>query len=131
MKKGKMLNADIMTVISKMGHTDTIAIADCGLPIPDHIKRIDLALVKGVPSFLEVLDALIDIFECESFILANEISEMNPDVEKAVLSKLSNINNTYVSHEELKEKCKNVKAVIRTGECSPYANIILQSGVIF
>lgn len=131
MKKGKMLNADIMTVISKMGHTDTIAIADCGLPIPDHVIRIDLALVEGVPSFLEVLDALIDVFQCESYILASEISTSNPSIEKAVVLKLSDIDHTYLSHEDFKVKCSEVKAVIRTGECTPFANIILQSGVIF
>ncbi|PIW12307.1 MAG: D-ribose pyranase, partial [Candidatus Infernicultor aquiphilus] len=37
----------------------------------------------------------------------------------------------FISHEELKELSKQARAIIRTGECSPYANIILISGVIF
>lgn len=51
MKKTCLLNNSISSVISKMGHTDIIAIGDCGLPIPKETKRIDLALTKGIPSF--------------------------------------------------------------------------------
>lgn len=131
MKKGNLLNADIVEVIAKMGHTDTIVIGDAGLPIPDHVRRIDLALVKGVPSFDQVLNALLDTFICESFTLAKEIKEFNPNMEITINEKLHDVSGNYVSHEEFKELCKNAKAVIRTGECSAYANIILKSGVIF
>jgi len=131
MKKGKMLNSDIIEIISRMGHTDEIVIADAGLPIPDHIPRIDLALVPGIPGFLDVLDALLETYECESYIIANEITEFNAELETEIKERMSGITSAYLSHEELKERCHNVKAVIRTGECSPYANIILKSGVIF
>ncbi len=131
MNKGKMLNAEIMSVISKMGHTDKIAIGDCGLPIPDHVKRIDLALIEGVPGFIQVLEALLETFQCESYMIADEISEKNAIVEKQIQNLLQDVTGTYISHEALKESCQDVKAVIRTGECTPYANIILQSGVIF
>ena len=55
MKKNGIINADISRVLSYMGHTDTLAVGDCGLPIPDETERIDLALKLGVPSFMEVL----------------------------------------------------------------------------
>lgn len=131
MRKGKMLNSEIMSVISKMGHTDKIVIADAGLPIPDHVKRIDLALINGVPTFLQVLDALLEVYQCESYVLADEISDSNKATHKEILSKLHDSTVRYVSHEEFKKKCNDVKAIIRTGECTPFANIILQSGVIF
>lgn len=131
MNKGKLLNAGIMEVISRMGHTDRIAIGDAGLPIPDHVIRIDLALVEGVPSFLQVLDALLESYVCESYILAEEIKTKNPAVHEAIAARLPEVPAAYVSHEEFKSSCGDVKAVIRTGECTPYANIILQSGVIF
>lgn len=131
MNKGKLLNAEIMAVISKMGHTDEIVIGDCGLPIPDHVKRIDLALVKGVPGFIQVLEALLETFQCESYVIADEISDKNSIVEEQILKLLQDIPGTYISHEALKKRCQNVKAIIRTGECTPYANIILQSGVTF
>ena len=37
----------------------------------------------------------------------------------------------FVSHSELKKMTEDCKAVIRTGETTPYSNIILQSGCIF
>lgn len=131
MRKGKMLNGDIIEVISKMGHTDEIVIADAGLPIPDHVPRIDLALIQGVPSFIQVLDALLETYECESYVLANEISEENVVIEEMIKERLPEAIGSYVAHEMFKEKCHEVKAIIRTGECTPFANIILKSGVIF
>jgi len=131
MMKSTLLNADIIEVISKMGHTDEIVIADAGLPIPAGVKRIDLAIKAGQPTFLDVLNVLLETFECEGYILADEIKEKNPDVEKEVNKLLKDKQVEYISHEAFKEKTKNAKAIIRTGECTPYANVILKSGVIF
>ena len=37
----------------------------------------------------------------------------------------------YVSHQAFKQQTQTTRAVIRSGECSPYANIILFAGVTF
>lgn len=131
MMKSKLLNADIIDVISKMGHTDEIVIGDAGLPIPDGVRRIDLAVIPGHPAFIEVLKALLDSFECEGYVLAEEIKEKNPLIEGQIHELLDDKEVDYVSHEVFKSKTEKAKAVIRTGECSPYANVILRSGVIF
>ncbi|MEH7441984.1 D-ribose pyranase [Bacillus sp. JJ1122] len=131
MKKNGVLNSEIANVLARMGHTDYIVIADCGLPIPDETKRIDLALTKGVPSFSEVLTTILDDFVVEKAILALEIKTDNGALLKEI-ERSGQLNNVeYVTHEEFKNLTKKAKAVIRTGECSPYANIILHSGVIF
>lgn len=133
MKKKGILNSDISRVLSYMGHTDWIAIGDCGLPIPDEVERIDLALTFGEPGFMKTLEVVAADMKVEKIILAEEIKEKNPEV-------LSQINEyfagqdmevDFVSHVELKAKTHDCKAVIRTGETTPYANIILQSGCIF
>ena len=131
MMKNKLLNADIIDVISKMGHTDEIVIGDAGLPIPDGVRRIDLAVTPGHPAFIEVLKAVLDTFECEGYVLAEEIKEKNPVIEGQIHALLEGKQVDYVSHEMFKRKTVKAKAVIRTGECSPYANVILRSGVIF
>ena len=59
MKKTKLLNSMISAVVSEMGHTDTLTISDCGLPIRGEAKRIDLAVKLGVPGFLETLDTVL------------------------------------------------------------------------
>lgn len=135
MKRHGILNSDISRVLSYMGHTDTLAVGDCGLPIPEETERIDLALKMGVPSFMEVLTELIKEMKVEKVVLAEEIKEQNPAVHKEILALLDTMDNTcdveYVSHQELKQQTKTCRAVIRTGETTPYANIILQSACLF
>lgn len=131
MRKGKLLNSVIVSSLSKLGHTDQLTIGDAGLPIPDTTKRIDLALVKGVPGFVETVQAIAEDMVIESVILAEEIKTENPDVLAEMEKLFDDIEIVFVSHEAFKKQTSVSKAVIRTGECSPYANIILQSGVNF
>lgn len=120
-----------------MGHTDQICIGDCGFPIPDEIERIDLCVKFGQPSFMDVLREVGNDMKIEKIIIAEEIKEQNSkifhEIEKffGVFETGFKIEVEFVSHVELKEKTKKCKAVIRTGETTPYANIILQSGCIF
>ncbi|MGO5052801.1 D-ribose pyranase [Lachnospiraceae bacterium LCP25S3_G4] len=135
MKKMGIINSDISRVLSYMGHTDTLAIGDCGLPIPEGIERIDLAVTLGTPSFIEVLRAVASDMKIEKIILAEEIKEHNPSILKEI-ELLFSTNETgfkveFISHEKLKKQTKACKAVIRTGETTPYANIILQSACLF
>ncbi|QGH36129.1 D-ribose pyranase [Gracilibacillus salitolerans] len=129
MKKHGVLNRDISIAISKLGHTDQVVIADCGLPIPDHVTCIDLSLKQGVPNFLEVLSIMLQEMEVEQFTLTEEIKMKNPSLQVALLKK--DIPVDYVTHEQFKQLTKDVKVIIRTGENTPYANVILHAGVIF
>jgi D-ribose pyranase len=130
-KKLGILNSEIASVLAKMGHTDTLVIADCGLPIPDHVPRIDLALQLGKPSFLEVAKAIRDDMVIEKITLASEIKEFNPVLLKGVEQLFASEAKEFVPHEHFKTLTKKAKAVIRTGENTPYANVILHAGVIF
>jgi D-ribose pyranase len=131
MKKTKILNSELSAVIALMGHTDTIAIGDAGLPIPDSSKRIDLAVKRNLPSFLDVLETVLCELEVEEVTIASEMIEQNPALYEKITEQFSSIKINLVTHSEFKEKTKKCKAVVRTGECMPYANIILHSGVAF
>lgn len=135
MKRMGILNADISRVLSYMGHTDTIAVGDCGLPIPDETERIDLAVTFGRPGFMEVLRVVAADMKVEKIVLAEEIKEKNPEVLQQIEELFAELETgfevEFVPHTELKNQTKQCKAVIRTGETTPYANIILQSGCIF
>lgn len=131
MKKHGILNSEIASVLASLGHTDTIVIADCGLPIPDGVKRIDLAVEIGKPSFLDVLQVVADDMAIEKVTLAEEVINNNAEVNKEIELKLIEPAFEYVSHEQFKEHTKKAKAIIRTGEATPYANVILHAGVIF
>lgn len=129
MKKNGILNRELAGIFAKLGHTDTIVIADCGLPIPDGVRCIDLAYMLGKPGFEDILQVVLADVEVEKVVLAEEIKLQNIAVYENTAKLFENID--YVSHEQLKQLTKNAKVIIRTGECTPYANIILQSGVIF
>ena len=133
MKRHGILNSDIPRVLSYMGHTDCICIGDCGLPIPDETERIDLAVKFGVPTFMDVLKEVGNDMKIEKIVLAEEIKEHNPQVLAEITEyfKGQDVEVEYVSHVGLKQMTRECKAVIRTGETTPYANIILQSGCIF
>ncbi|HEX3020941.1 MAG TPA: D-ribose pyranase [Lachnospiraceae bacterium] len=135
MKKSGILNSDISRVLSYMGHTDTICIGDCGLPIPEETERIDLTVRFGTPSFMEVLNTVAEDMVFERVILAEEIKTQNPailaQIQELIDKRNAKIEIEFVSHAQLKERTKECKAVLRTGETTPYANIILEAGCIF
>lgn len=131
MKKNGILNSNISKVLADLGHTDQIMIGDCGLPIPDEVTKIDLALEIGDPEFIQVLSVLLKEMQVEKYILAKEIKEKNPKQLEAIKEHMGTAEMSWLTHEELKEQSLKVKAIIRTGEATPYSNIILQSGVIF
>ena len=135
MKRKGILNSDISRVLSYMGHTDRICVGDCGLPIPEEIERIDLAVKFGQPSFMDVLKEVCTDMKVEKIILAEEICTKNPGILAEIKEYFESTTMTpeveYVPHTELKALTNDCKAVIRTGETTPYANIILQSGCIF
>ena len=131
MKKGALLNQPVSAVVAAMGHTDTLVIADAGLPIPSGTQRIDLALTEGVPGFLETLRVILTEFEVETAVIAAEMVAVSPDLYAAVVELLGDIPIDEVSHEIFKEMSRSARAVVRTGEFTPYANIILSAGVVF
>lgn len=139
MKKTTILNAQLSHLIATMGHTESLTICDAGLPIPKTQTCVDLALTKGIPDFLSTLQAVISELFVEKIVLADEIKQNNPQIEQKILSIIEQLSAQqnkailieYLPHEAFKQHSYQAKGVVRTGECSPYANIILYSGVPF
>ena len=131
MKKNGIINSELVRVIAEMGHKDGLTIADCGLPIPEEVERVDLSLTKGYPKFLEILKAVLNDLVVEKAILAAEIKEKSPKLEAKIKKMLPDIEIEYIPHTEFKKETNNSRAVVRSGEIIPYANIILISGVDF
>lgn len=131
MKKTKVINSDLSRVISQMGHFDTLAIGDAGMPVPFETEKIDLAVTKGIPSFLDVLDNVLCELEVQRIFLAEEIKTYNPEILKALEARFSGIDIVFIPHTQMKENLKDCHAFVRTGEMTPYANVILESVVVF
>ena len=139
MRKCALLNSDLARVIALSAHTDEITIADAGLPVPESCERIDLALTHGVPAFIDTLRIVATELQIESVVIAEEMLVYNSAVHTQLLQLLDEIGEAQshpirlntVSHQVFKTQTANSRAVVRTGECTPYANIILQAGVVF
>ncbi|MDG3085769.1 D-ribose pyranase [Vibrio hannami] len=139
MKKSALLNSEISYLVGTLGHTDEITIADAGLPIPEGVERIDLALTQGVPGFIQTVETILKESQIEGVVIAEEIKEVSPELHAELLEAIRKdaestgrqTSITYVSHEEFKVRTFESKAVVRTGECTPYANVIFQTGVTF
>lgn len=128
MKKSGIMNQPISAVIGGLGHTDTITIADAGLPIPAATQRIDLALTRGVPSFLQTLQVVLSELFVEKAIVAEEMKSVSPQMYEALVEVLGETPIELVPHVDFKRETAVTKAIIRTGEFTPYANVILVAG---
>ncbi len=147
MKTKGILNNELQRVICRMGHGDMLVITDRGFPFPLHdlTKTIDLSVAEGIPAFLDVVKAVSHDFEFEEVIIAEETKTISPQVHQKLLelfktkkNKGNDIRIKYIPHPEFKdlvlhgaERNEPVACFVKTGEFTPYANVILISGVPF
>ena len=134
MKKTPLLNVALSRLIASLGHGDMVVIGDAGLPVPPGVELIDLALTQGIPDFISTLKVVLSEMQVESHVLAQEILDKQPPA----LSVLDELNvegvlgsREWLSHDQFKVLSRQARAIVRTGECAPYCNIVLVSGVTF
>jgi D-ribose pyranase len=131
MKRTTLLHAELSDVIARLGHGDLLVIGDAGLPIPDGPRRIDLALSPNVPRFHEVLRAVLSEMQVEGALIADEMAPNNAQVHADLRRQLGDTPVTTLSHADFKALSRSARAIVRSGEFSPYANVILRAGVVF
>ncbi|MBC8402034.1 MAG: D-ribose pyranase [Candidatus Marinimicrobia bacterium] len=133
MKKTELLNEPLSALIAAMGHTDRLIICDSGLSIPHGAPKIDLALTANVPKFIDTLKTIMSELEVEEVIVAEEMVTQNKGIYDEMLTLLDETPVRMVPHLDFKIETQQNGNVsfVRTGEASPFANIILISGVTF
>lgn len=131
MKKTGVMNSNISRVIADMGHMDWLGVGDAGTPVPPETEKIDLSVRPGLPSFIDVLEEVLKELEVQKMYISEEIKTENPKQLEAIKKTLPNVEIEFIPHSELKKDLKSSKAFIRTGEETPYSNVILESGVTF
>ncbi|MBA1393068.1 D-ribose pyranase [Lactobacillus sp. XV13L] len=131
MKKTGILNSDIARIVADMGHMDWLGIGDAGTPVPPETEKIDLAVHAGLPSFMDVLSEVLKELAVQKIYVAEEIKEQNPTQLENIKKILPTTEIEFIPHSELKKNLRRSKAFIRTGEETPFSNVILESGVIF
>ena len=133
MKKIGCLNSELSYVIAKLGHFDTLTVGDCGLPVPEGVQRIDLAVTYNVPPFWDVFKVIDAEAKFQKVTIVTESKNQNPDFYQKVYAwaKDNGVAVVEIPHDELKKLSASSKAVVRTGECHPYCNVVLESNVSF
>jgi len=131
MKKTPLLHAELSQLVASLGHGDLVVIADAGLPVPPGTRCIDLALTRGVPSFMQVLDTLLAEMQVERVALANEASSHSPEFVADMHGRLEGVPLERLPHADLKQRSAAARAIVRSGEFTPYANLLLYAGVVF
>lgn len=130
MKKGTVINTQLSQVIADMGHFDLLGIGDVGMPVPEDTWKIDLAVSKNLPSFIDVLKNVLSELQVQKVYLAEEIKTENPEQLKQI-QQLIDVPIAFIPHDQMKQDLSKTKAFVRTGEMTPYSNILLESGVVF
>ncbi|MFH8792478.1 D-ribose pyranase [Streptomyces sp. NPDC017941] len=131
MKKAGILNRRLAGAVAELGHGDRVLVCDAGMPVPAGPRVVDLAFVAGVPSFAQVLDGLLAELVVEGAVAAREVREAGPGTAALLERRFPGAALRLVSHEELKERTAGARLVVRTGEATPYANVLLTCGVFF
>jgi len=127
------INPQLSRVISETGHCDLLVVTDAGLPIPPGSERIDLAYRPGAPPFLDVLDTVLAELVIEGATVSAEIQEHSPDLLVALRERLDaqGVQIELIPHVEFKALTRSARAFVRSGEFTPYANVILHAGVAY
>ena len=131
MKKSGILQHELCEVIATLGGGDLLVIADAGLPVPPGVRRIDLALTAGIPSFIDTLTAVLAEVHVEQVVLASQMRQRNPGLAARLDDLLHGVPSHPIPFDDFKRMTAQARAVVRTGDLSPYADIILRSGVVY
>ncbi len=129
MKEGGLINSQIDSAINRQGHMDLMMVVDAGFPVPDEVELIDVALSEGVPGVLDVLAELRKYHSVEKLVFAKETVDHNPTYFGKASSVFGEgVEVEVIPHTELKERSQRAKTIIRTGDFTAWANVILVSG---
>lgn len=134
MKKTPLLNVALSQLVASLGHGDMLVIGDAGLPVPPGVKLIDLALTHGIPDFVSTLNVVLSEMQVERHVLAEEILQKQPSALKtldALDAEGALGRREWLAHDQFKVLSRQARAIVRTGECQPYCNIVLVAGVTF
>lgn len=131
-----LISPELLKVLAEMGHGDEIVFSDAHFPahsIGPQVIRADGLAVS------DLLRAIIPLFELDSYapplimMAAVEGDTLDPDVEvryrKALSTQQPCPDIMRIERFAFYERAKNAFAIVITGECAKYGNILLKKGV--
>jgi D-ribose pyranase len=128
MLKGGILNPDVLSLIARARHTNTLVIADRGFPFWPQLETVDISLVDDVPTVRQVLTALREVFIWGAAFMAEEFKAENGEATRRSYAELvAPVEIRFEPHAEFKKRVPQAVGLIRTGDTTQYGNIIVES----
>lgn len=128
MLKTGILNPQINSLLSRVRHTNTLVIVDRGFPFWPMIETVDISLIDDVPTVLQVLGAIRQNFHAGQAWMAREFLKHNRSQTRDAFARaLHGIKLRHQPHEAFKKRVPSAIGLIRTGDTTRYANVILES----
>lgn len=128
MLKTGILNPHVASLLARVRHTNTLVIADRGFPFWPGVETVDLALVDDVPTVLQALAAVRANFVVGRAWMAEEfVAHNNASTARAFAEALAGVTLAHEPHEAFKRRVPQAIGLIRTGDTTQYANVILES----
>lgn len=128
MIKSSILHPTLNRILAETGHTDLLTICDRGFPVPSGPERLDLAIIDDLPTVIDVLRAIDKQFVIDAVVVTDEMKQASPERFAELSAEFSHLRIQSMPHARFKEVCHESRAVIRTGDTVPYANLIIVSG---
>jgi D-ribose pyranase len=128
MIKTGLLNPNVLSLLARIRHTNMLVISDRGFPYWPMIETVDLSLVDGIPTVLQVLDAVCANHHFGQAYMAQEFLQVNtPEVIARFEQTFGGIPVVHEPHVDFKKRVPGAIGLIRTGDTVQYANMILVS----
>lgn len=124
-----ILNPHLLSLLARVRHTNALVISDRGFPFWPGIETVDISLVDGVPTVLQVLAAVRRNFVvAEAYMAAEFLQANSPATRKAFAAGLAGAKLIHEPHVDFKKRVPGAIGLIRTGDTVQYANMVLISG---
>ncbi len=123
-----IVNPDLQSLLCRVRHTNALVLADAAFPFWPEVETVDLSLVKGIPTILQVLGAILPNFKAGPIFMAAEFKSQNSKpTQNAFAKACGGVPITFEPHLEFKKRVPGAIGLIRTGDTTAYGNMILVS----
>ncbi len=123
-----ILNPAVLSLLARVRHTNTLVISDWAFPFWPQIETVDISLTQGIPTVLQVLELLRPNFKIGELFMAEEFNSSNKGkVLTSFHRAFRGLKVTYETHVQFKLRVPSAIGLIRTGDSTPYGNIIIES----
>lgn len=123
-----IINPHLASLLCRVRHTNMLVISDYAFPFWPGIETVDLSLVIGIPTVLQVLDAIMPSFKAGTIYMAQEFKTYNtPEVQSQFQAAFRGVPTTFEPHVEFKKRVPNAIGLIRTGDQTIYSNLVVVS----